>query len=260
MNFYNYLLSTYCEDPCRVLPNAFWKTAARLEELQTSFQVENDRVVHLEVGTENSLLTYWTLDRKPSPDFPPSYQRLDMLVLHQDYLPAFPVQHYPVQTPYFRLIHPGTENEIPLSIPTGFDIIEVNGRQECAQVAHFIGQCYQDIQPTPDAVLSWRSHPTFDPELWIWLVDRATGLPAGLGIAEIDTTVSEGSLEWIQLLPSYQGKGLGKTIVQELLSRLRKRVKFTTVAGEVNNITHPEALYRNCGFKGHDIWWVLSKA
>jgi ribosomal protein S18 acetylase RimI-like enzyme len=82
-----------------------------------------------------------------------------------------------------------------------------------------------------------------------------------LGIAELDKTIQEGSLEWIQVLPAYHGLGLGKGIVQKLLSRLEKekQVKFATVSGQVDNVTRSEALYRSCGFKGNDVWWLLSQ-
>ena len=88
-------------------------------------------------------------------------------------------------------------------------------------------------------------------------MDQTTKNPVALGIAEIDAQIREGSLEWIQVLPAYRGMGIGKSLVQELLFRLEKRANFTTVAGEVGNSTHPEALYRACGFEGNDIWWVF---
>jgi hypothetical protein len=34
---------------------------------------------------------------------------------------------------------------------------------------------------------------------------------------------------------------------------------FTTVSGEMNSRTKPEKLYRNCGFSGDDVWWLLQK-
>jgi ribosomal protein S18 acetylase RimI-like enzyme len=126
------------------------------------------------------------------------------------------------------------------------------------KVSQLIGQCYQDLQPTVESVMSWVKHPTFDPALWVWVIDNSKEIPIGLGIAEIDNNVLEGSLEWIQILPNYRGMGIGKCIVQELLSRLEKRVNFTTVSGEVNNSTNPETLYRSCRFKGSDIWWMFS--
>ena len=90
-------------------------------------------------------------------------------------------------------------------------------------------------------------------------MDERKGIPVGLGIAEVDRMIPEASLDWIQVLPEYRGKGLGECIVLELLDRLRGRVEFTTVSGEVENQSNPEGLYRRCGFGGDGIWWVLRR-
>lgn len=80
----------------------------------------------------------------------------------------------------------------------------------------------------------------------------------GCGIADFDREAKEGILEWIQVLPEYRGKKIGKMIVNELLFRM-KNADFATVSGKINNRTNPERLYRSCGFVGNDIWHVLTK-
>lgn len=37
------------------------------------------------------------------------------------------------------------------------------------------------------------------------------------------------------------------------------KASFVTLSGQVNNSTNPEALYRNCGFEGNDIWHIMHK-
>ena len=258
MNFRDALLSTYCENPCQVLPTALWKTLARLENLQTSFCVEKDVVTKLQAWNETDLMVYWTRNRERSFDFSQSQTDLNLALVHRDYLQAFPSTRFTLHEPYFRLIRWQNEPEVNAPLPIGFRIVEVNIQPEASKVSQLIGQCYPDLHPTLESVLSWVKHPTFDPALWVWVMDNAKGIPAGLGIAEIDKFILEGSLEWIQVLPQYRGIGLGKSIVQELLSRLEKRVKFTTVSGQVDNRTNPEAVYRSCGFKGNDIWWMFT--
>jgi GNAT superfamily N-acetyltransferase len=260
MIFRDQLISTYLENPCQVLPNALWKTTTRLESMQTQARVQEGIVVELAVADENALMTYWSRDRKPSQNCFRRHKSLTMALVHQDYLQAFPAQGFPVRTAYFRLICRQDASVGRLPVPLGFVFTELNLPQEAGQAAALIGQCYPEIHPDADTVLGWSEHPTFDPALWIWLIDPATGHPAGLGIAEIDRDISEASLEWVQLLPAYQGRGLGKVLVQELLCRLGGRVRFTTVSGQVENTSHPEALYRSCGFEGNDVWWVLERA
>ena len=258
MNFRDALISTYCENPCQVLPNALWKTLAELENLQTSFSVEKNVVTHLQAHGKKKLLVCWTRDREKSPDLNRQQTDLDLALIHQDHLRGFPSARFATRQPYFRLIRIQSESDVKASIPSGFRFREVNIRQETGKVSDLIGQCYEDLHPTIETVMGWARHPTFDPSLWVWVLDNAKGIPVGLGIAEIDNNIQEGSLEWIQVLPQYRGMGIGKSIVRELLARLGTQVKFTTVAGQADNTTNPEALYRSCGFKGSDIWWMFS--
>jgi len=257
MNFRDALIATYCENPCQVLPNALWKTLAQLENLQSSFSIEKDAVDTLKAWNEKNLMIYWTRNREQSPDFSQQQTHASFAIIHQDYLRTFPSAPFAIRKPYFRLIHRQKKTEMKEPTPTGFSIHEVNIQQEAQMVSELIGQCYQDMHPRVEEIMSWVNHPVFDPALWVWVMDDSKGIPIGLGIAEIDHDTLEGSLEWIQVLPRYRGRGIGKCIVQELLFRLEKRVKFTTVAGEVDNKTDPEGLYRSCGFKGGDIWWVF---
>jgi len=256
MNFREALIATYCENPCQVLPNALWKTLSWLDDWHTSFKVENSVVTQLEAWHENRLMLYWSHERDRLPNL---NQEPEFALVHQDYLGLFPVADFAVRTPYFRLIHNTDKIESSMSLPDGFAFVDVNVSQEAEAVASLIGQCYPDLRPDIETVKDWCEHPTFDPFLWIWIMDTAKSIPVGLGIAELDKTVQEGSLEWIQVLPAYRGLGLGKSIVQKLLLRLEKQAKFTTVSGQVDNSTKPEALYRSCGFTGNDVWWLLSQ-
>jgi hypothetical protein len=194
MNFRDAFISTYSENPCQVLPNALWKTLTQLENLQTSISIEKDIVMSMQAWNETNLLVYWTRYRKQSFDFSQPQTNLSLVLIHQDYLHTFPSTRFAIHKPYFRLIRRQNEPEVKASIPTGFSIIEVNVQQETGKVSHLIGQCYQDLHPTVESVNRWVYHPTFDPVLWVWVIDNAKGIPVGLGIAEIDNNILEGSL------------------------------------------------------------------
>ncbi|MFR8331962.1 MAG: GNAT family N-acetyltransferase [Oscillospiraceae bacterium] len=58
------------------------------------------------------------------------------------------------------------------------------------------------------------------------------------------------ALEWIQVLPEYRRRGVGQLIVRELLYRMAGIARFATVSGRADSESHPEALYRKCGFEG----------
>jgi len=160
-------------------------------------------------------------------------------------------------TTYFRLLNRlDTQNHFPL--PNGFNFRQVSLPDDAATLADIINRSYNSYSHTADSIMRWTNHPVFDPSLWLFVIDDLTNNPAAAGLADFDNTITEGSLEWIQVLPEYRGRGLGQAIVCELVNRLKhgNKAAFVTVSGECDNKTNPEALYRKCGFTGDDIWYV----
>ena len=155
---------------------------------------------------------------------------------------------------YFRLIHRLGNIEKP-ALPDGFAVIPLVPEQ----AALHIRQCYTDISISEEALAEYRNHSVFDETLWIALQERSSGKLVASGIAELDPTVSEGVLEWIQVSPNARKKGFGSFIVRELLWRMRKRADFVTVSGKKDDPCCPEQLYRRCGFAGNDIWIISRK-
>jgi GNAT superfamily N-acetyltransferase len=180
-------------------------------------------------------------------------QRLDLALVHQDYLDSVPLDRFSMREPYFRLIFGGESHCV---IPPGYTLEPADPNTQADLIASFINCCYVDINLTAETVQAWTAHPVFDPGLWLWMLSR-DGTPAALGIAEFDATIGEGALEWVQVLPSQRRRGLGQAVVAVLLQRLQGRAAFITVAGRADDATTPEALYRRCGFQGDDVWWLL---
>ncbi len=161
------------------------------------------------------------------------------------------------ETKYFKLYH--DHNIIQISnLDSNFYFSEVQ-ETDFQEVAQFINDNYEKINVSKEQVQLWTKSKVFDHKLWIWIKHKTTDAKAALGIAEIDKQLGEGSLEWIQVDENYRGRGLGKALVNELLSQISKTGCFTSVAGEVDNLTNPEQLYRACGFKGEQIWHFYSK-
>lgn len=158
---------------------------------------------------------------------------------------------------YFRLIH--NLKHIQTINPSErfyFVVVDINTQKE--QVATLINKCYDDISVDIEQISSWTATKVFDNDLWVFIYDTNSNKPIALGIADYDTEIGEGSLEWIQVMQSYRGSGLGVMLVNELLRLLKEKgAKFVTVSGKVDNVTKPEQLYRKCGFTGDDIWYVI---
>lgn len=258
LTFYDALLAAYRENPCQVLPNALWKTLAQMERLETRHEMQGSRVAHLEAWGAQELFLYWDRDRNGASIPTERLASLSLALIHQDFLDPRAVEaaHFTSRTPYFRLMHTGPVQVRP-PLPPTFALVQVDAGREVEAVARLIGECYGDPHFSAEWVQGWTQQAAFDPTLWVWAVDTRQNKPVGLGIAELDRAVGEGSLEWIQVLPAYCRQGLGQALVFELLARLAGRAAFTTVSGQAQNPTRPETLYRRCGFRGRDVWWVL---
>jgi len=256
-DFREALIGVYRENPCEVLPNALWKSLTWVNEFETDFKIKAGVISQLMIWDPSKLMLYWNRDRDLPPQIPLVEDRsLAFALLHQDFIASIGLKHIRQRQSYFRLIH--MMGSIPgRKVPNGYSFSAADPERDSQEISELIGACYEDIHPSPETVAGWRENPVFDPELWIWIIDEISRKPAGLGIAEYDPVIGEGSLEWIQILTEYRGQGLGKAIVYELLRKLEGRAQFTTVSGPVDNRTQSEMLYRSCGFEGEDIWWVL---
>lgn len=251
-DFSRALANLYATTPGQVLPNALWKTQRELEHLKTSMLRDNDIITHLEARDDTRLLVYWTRDRHCAPNL----NGVEFALLHDDYLAYTNTDSFANQR-YFRLtcdVQP-----LPSNLPSGFQFAPVNVHSECDDVVAFINACYESIRVDADTVTQWTHTSVYAPDLWFWIIDNSISEPAALGIAAQDRSIGELSLEWIQVIPTHRGQGLGKALVIELLHRGLAQASFATVAGEVAASTNPERFYRACGFTGDDVWSVLRR-
>ncbi|MDE5984790.1 MAG: GNAT family N-acetyltransferase [Eubacterium sp.] len=156
---------------------------------------------------------------------------------------------------YFRLIH--YLNNIDNKIVNGFSV-KTADVTDIHLIVEIINKSYTDLSVNYDQIISYTKTPVYDENLWILVYESKTNHVVGCGIADFDSEVKEGILEWIQVLPEYRGRKLGQLIVKQLLCRMNK-ANFATVSGKVDNLTNPERVYRKCGFVGNDIWHVMHK-
>ena len=252
------LLAVYREKPCRTLPNAFWKTAARVDGMVLDILYgSGGQLSTLAVWQDDACLAYWCEDPSGQAVASSRLAQCDYALVHASCLAVVPGETFSQRRPYFRLRHAGPVQQF--DPPLGFFIRNAQPEAEIDEIAWFIQRCYADIKVNTEIVRQWLDHPAYDPGLWIWVIDSSTGNAAGLGIAERDKNVPEASLEWIQVLPENHGRGLGTMLVAELLHFSAGKVDFTTVSGEWDHPDQPERLYRKCGFCGSDVWWFLAK-
>ncbi|WP_026665708.1 GNAT family N-acetyltransferase [Butyrivibrio sp. FC2001] len=154
---------------------------------------------------------------------------------------------------YFRLIH-DLKNLKEAVLPDSFELVQCEEKS----FAEHINSCYEHEHMSIKEMLAYKSHPVYDPDLWVSVIESDSKKIVATGIAELDTRIGEGVLEWIQVSSDYRKLGLGKYIVCELLIRLENKADFVTVSGRVANKSNPYALYKSCGFVNPVIWHVVT--
>ncbi len=241
----NIIIEKYKSNPCRFHASALWKTLIQ-DGLKADVRTVKNEIIKIKMYTGTTLFLYWDKYSNDICDIS-EYQ---LALLHHSQI----TEQFKSSEKYFRLKY---ENKTPLLYKTDYKIKNVDVSRETKQAAELINRCYEDINLSEKDIMSWTHHPVYDKKLWIWIADKTTEEYLGLGIAEYDKEIKEGSLEWIQVLPEYRGKGVGKAIVNELLRRMQK-ADFITVSGRTEDI-FAEKLYRSCGFEGDDIWYIVKK-
>ena len=178
-----------------------------------------------------------------------------MRIVHDDdYSPAEYADY--IDEPYFRLYH--DMKAIGAKVSEAVEIVAATP-DKTDLIVDTINASYDDLTVTVEQMDGYRKTPEYDPDLWILLRSEHTGEYVGSGIADYDREIGELSLEWIQVLSRYRGRGYGKTIVDDLLAKMSGIAKFATVSVKMNDPTNPIALYRKCGFVGSDVWHILRK-
>ena len=185
----------------------------------------------------SSSVAYWKAISYPMPD--------GVTVTHEA---DFFDKDYPSKAGnYFRLIHDLSNLQPPKQ--EDYLIRTVEPKEEKELVTQILGIDVAKLMTTP----------VYDSDLWIIAIEIATMKPVGIGIADFDTEINEGSLEWLEVLPEYRRAGIGTLLVNELLQRLKGKADFVTASGEVDNEANVETLYRKCGFVGDNVWYVARK-
>lgn len=244
----------YVQNPCQVSDLAFWKVAELCQECETH-SVHKKQKTYLYAIRDKRLVFYWSDDRLHFLLTPNETKALEFLVLHKDFyklitnrLVGYQVQEsYPLL--YDFTYSPAFDSSDEFYI-ADFDF---SREQELVDAAKMLNRCYDTEHHSAAEVAGWSSLPVVDRSLWLWIKSRADNEAVGLGISTYQASIRECYLDWIQVLPEYQGRGLGRLLVHETVKRANDKSDIIRVTGTA------EAFYRKCGFVGTESWRIISK-
>ena len=157
-------------------------------------------------------------------------------------------------TPYFRLrhdLHALDQSALPGAYRMG-----TLDRHHAAQLAALLETCYQGLTLTPEAAEAMRTEAFAFASAQLGAWTRA-GTLVGCCLGTFDAQAREGVVDWLAVHPLHRRKGIARALVNACVEAYIGYADFMTVSGQVDNPSHPEAVYRKCGFTGGDVWHVL---
>lgn len=176
-----------------------------------------------------------------------------LLIFHHEAMTLDQLKPYQVQT-FFRIMHNLDDINHPI-----YHTEQINIEHDLHELVDMINACYthENLFVNHDDLLKLVHHRTYDATLWLKIVEKGKIIASIIGC--IDHEMREGWIEWVQVLPAYQDKKYGQSLINSLLLDIKNKVDFVTVSGNVDNIKDPEKVYRSCGFTGHDRWYICRK-
>jgi len=144
--------------------------------------------------------------------------------------------------------------------PPGFSIRTVDPRADLPVVADLMNAAYPSLPRFMDVerLQAMLQTDYYYADAWIFLHDEAIDRPIGVGISGHCAQADEGFIDWVQVLPRYQHRGLGKLLVMESVRRLAA-AGCITVSGTLDAPFAMGDLYENCGFGQFRHWSLLGE-
>ena len=142
------------------------------------------------------------------------------------------------------------ENSRQVSCIADFDH---DKRKDFVAAAELLNRCYQNLNHDAEEIAAWCKQSVFDDTLWIWVRTRRSNERVGLGISTYQETIKETYLDWIQVLPMYQRKGIGQMLVGETIRRTIDKSDIIRVTGIVDGFCD------KCGFGRTGSWYLITR-
>jgi len=92
----------------------------------------------------------------------------------------------------------------------------------------------------------------FEPKLWFFVREKASGALVALSISAYCAEARQTDLDYVNVLPEYQGKGCGRFLIGETIRRCIDKSDDICVGGTVE-------FYRRCGFVDYEQWAWAAK-
>jgi GNAT superfamily N-acetyltransferase len=246
--FQQQFLRLYASDTSQYTPFALWKVQKMTAEGEAFYLADYDCYY---VIRHKQLLFYTSVDKKchiPAEQL----NTLDMIVMNaaifdtvKDQLEGFNNSY--CWTLYYDFNCQVTLNPLKQYEVVDFDFTDDRHFQSAADIIN--GDADGGLHSL--RIKKWTTIPSFDPSLWFFIRDTTNQKLISIGISTFHKEVKETDLDWIFVLPAYQGKGVGRFLIDEIIRRSAYRSSVIRVGGV-------DEFYKKCGFFEKECWgWAI---
>jgi GNAT superfamily N-acetyltransferase len=244
----------YVKNPCQVSCIAFWKIERICLESET-YRIAQNGHTYLYAIRNQRLEFYWSDDKDRFILPQDRIQAFELLVLHDDFyrLIAKDIKGYKVEKSH-PLIYDFAFGQGSIHCEDYYVAdFDFDNEQDFVTAAGLLNRCYPNHSHDAEEIVEWCDQPVFDASYWIWVKTKGGNESVGLGISTYQESIKETYLDWIQVLPMYQRKGIGKMLVGETVNQAIEKSDIIRVTGMV------DGFYEKCGFRGAESWCLITK-
>ena len=249
-DFQQRLLELYAEDAARDMPFALWKMQKMTGEGEAFFLPEHGCYY---VIRDKQLLFY----HSPDGDCHISVNelnQLDCICMRSCFFDAIKERLVGFNISYGWSLFYDVSIAMKQAEPNRYEAVDFGFTNESNfQAAADIMNGDADGGYTSHRLRRWTTLPPFDPNLWFFVRDKELGTDVGVCISTYHKDVKETDIDWVFIRPSYQGKGAGRFMMEEVVRRSLNRSNVIRVG-----VGGVEAFYKRCGFRERECWgWAV---
>ncbi|MCD4752961.1 MAG: GNAT family N-acetyltransferase [Anaerolineaceae bacterium] len=243
---------TYKENPQK-FGFAFWKHRELLKSADL-FEEVISGCIHMYAINKNRLVYYWSEDNR----MVISKDRLagfDLSYLHSKYIDSITglTDTHNISDGN-ALIYNKNFKETKINKCYYADSFNFNNTDDYIETADIINNStFGGGNMTTEKIKGFTKLPVFDGNLWVFVKEKETGKPVGIGISIYDKDIRETELEWIYVQSDHHGKGVGRILIQETVHRAKDKSDIIRVGGVADDF------YIKCGFETKTDQWLWVK-
>lgn len=148
-----------------------------------------------------------------------------------------------------------------VNLPRDFSFVSLDPERDAGRVTDIIHRAYPSLRRlvTAEQLQAMAKLAFYQPEHWFFLRHDGSGETVGVALGGFCSEMEEGFIDWVEVVPRFRGRGLGRCLILESIRHLCGSSRFITWTGSLDAPFVVGDLYKHCGFTRTRQWTVLGE-